>query len=118
VIACFTGVSFFLLPILLSVSVKLPIKKAKSVQSVTLFFPGTRPSHEKAVDIDTALALTEHRWFHWKLLLIAGFTFLASGFEFTLHAYILPFAECDLKIQASDMGVINAVFLGGKKAQN
>lgn len=69
----------------------------------------------KSVDIDTALTLTGHRWFHWRLLLIGGFAFLATGFEFTLHAYILPFAQCDLSIDAADMGVINALFLAGRQ---
>lgn len=46
--------------------------------------------------------------------MIGSFAFLATGFEFTLHAYILPFAECDLNINAADMGVINALFLGGE----
>lgn len=41
------------------------------------------------------------------------FCFLSTGFEYGLHAYILPFAQCDLRITATQMGIINAMFLGG-----
>ncbi|KAL0266939.1 UNVERIFIED_CONTAM: hypothetical protein PYX00_009343 [Menopon gallinae] len=64
-------------------------------------------------DFETALEYTKFGKFHIALIIIGGFCYLATGFEYGLHAYIFPFAQCDLEITPSQMGIINALFLGG-----
>lgn len=64
-------------------------------------------------DLDTAIRLTGVGKFHVFLVMVGGFCFLCSGFEYGLQAYALPYAICDLKITTNEMGIINAMFLGG-----
>ena len=65
-------------------------------------------------DLDTAIKLTGFGRYHIFLIALGGYCFLSSGLEYGLHAYTLPYAQCDLKISTAQMGLINAMFMAGK----
>nr|CAD7198281.1 unnamed protein product [Timema douglasi] len=51
--------------------------------------------------------------FHYGLILVCGVCFMSAGFQNGLNAYILPSAECDLRLTSQQKGTLNAVFLAG-----
>ncbi|XP_014616479.1 PREDICTED: synaptic vesicle glycoprotein 2C-like, partial [Polistes canadensis] len=51
--------------------------------------------------------------FHYGLMFLCGMMFLSVGFQNGISAYILPSAQCDLKLSSEDKGLLNVAFLIG-----
>lgn len=57
--------------------------------------------------------LTGFGIFHLVLLIVGIFAACASVFETTTMSYILPIAECDLKMTLFDKGILNGATYAG-----
>lgn len=57
---------------------------------------------------------SEYGRFHYGFLLLCGVIFLCVGCQNGINAYILPSAECDLKLSSEQKGLLNVSFLVGK----
>lgn len=47
------------------------------------------------------------------IITLCGLIFCCVGFQNGLNAYVMPSAECDLKMSSNEKGLLNAVFLAG-----
>lgn len=71
-------------------------------------------SNENEADFEKAIHETGYGIFNYKLLLFVGLpSCMASVFETTYISYVLPNAECDLKLTLADKGVLNAITYAG-----
>lgn len=64
-------------------------------------------------DFETAIAATGYGRFNYLLLLVAMPCCIGTVFETTTMSYVLPSAECDLRLSMVDKGTLNAVTYGG-----
>lgn len=64
-------------------------------------------------DFETAIAATGYGRFNYLLLLVAMPCCIGTVFETTTISYVLPSAECDLRLSLVDKGTLNAVTYGG-----
>lgn len=64
-------------------------------------------------DFETAIAATGYGRFNYLLLLVAMPCCIGTVFETTTMSYVLPSAECDLRLSLVDKGTLNAVTYGG-----
>lgn len=69
-------------------------------------------THE-LVDFEMAIEYTGYGKFNYLILLIAMPCCFSSVFETTSMSFILPSAECDLKLSLTDKGILNAITYGG-----
>lgn len=60
-------------------------------------------------DFETAIAATGYGRFNYLLLLVAMPCCIGTVFETTTMSYVLPSAECDLRLSLVDKGTLNAV---------
>lgn len=66
-----------------------------------------------AVDFEKAISLTGFGKFHFLIVFVCGIIFSSVGFQNGLNAYIMPSAQCDLKMTSYEKGLLNVVFLAG-----
>ncbi|XP_034187369.1 synaptic vesicle glycoprotein 2C [Osmia lignaria lignaria] len=64
-------------------------------------------------DFEKAIKLCGYGKFHYGFLLLCGVMFLCVGCQNGINAYILPSAECDLKLTSEQKGLLNVFFLLG-----
>lgn len=91
--------------------------KMKSIQEQK----GGQPKQQEHVvvdtagpaDFETAIAATGYGRFNYLLLLVAMPCCIGTVFETTTMSYVLPSAECDLRLSLVDKGTLNAVTYGG-----
>ncbi|KAK6617626.1 hypothetical protein RUM44_005214 [Polyplax serrata] len=69
--------------------------------------------NSKNVDFDKAIELTGFGKFQYMIITLCGLIFCCVGFQNGLNAYVMPSAECDLKMSSNEKGLLNAVFLAG-----
>lgn len=60
-------------------------------------------------DFETAIAATGYGRFNYLLLLVSVPCCIGTVFETTTMSYVLPSAECDLRLSLVDKGTLNAV---------
>ncbi|KZC04008.1 Synaptic vesicle glycoprotein 2A, partial [Dufourea novaeangliae] len=68
---------------------------------------------EGTADFEKAIKLCGYGRFHYGFLLLCGAMFLCVGCQNGINAYILPSAECDLKLSSEQKGLLNVSFLVG-----
>ncbi|XP_012144597.2 synaptic vesicle glycoprotein 2C isoform X1 [Megachile rotundata] len=68
---------------------------------------------EGTADFEKAITLCGYGKFHYGFLLLCGIMFLCVGCQNGINAYILPSAECDLKLTSEQKGLLNVAFLLG-----
>ncbi|KOC59533.1 Synaptic vesicle glycoprotein 2B, partial [Habropoda laboriosa] len=68
---------------------------------------------EGTADFEKAIKLCGYGRFHYGFLLLCGAMFLCVGCQNGINAYILPSAECDLKLTSEQKGLLNVSFLLG-----
>lgn len=69
--------------------------------------------NDDAADYETAIKLTGYGKFHHLLLLVCGLANASDAIEILCVSFVLPSAECDLKLTDSDKGWLSAtVFIG------
>lgn len=84
----------------------------------------TKPSDKEAVSINVsgsvlpanfeeAISATGYGFFNYILLLVGIPCCFASIFSTTTMSFILPSAECDLKLTLIDKGTLNAITYAG-----
>lgn len=61
----------------------------------------------------TAIDAAGHGKFQYLAFLTAGLVYFTSGMQSGINAYILPSVKCDFQLSDTQMGVLNALFLGG-----
>ncbi|XP_046592009.1 synaptic vesicle glycoprotein 2C isoform X1 [Neodiprion lecontei] len=78
-------------------------------------FSGTiEKSGDESASFERAMHLAGHGRYHVSLMLVCGLISIATGFQNSLSAYILPAAQCDLDLTSTEMGLLNAAIpLGG-----
>ncbi|XP_076172184.1 synaptic vesicle glycoprotein 2C isoform X2 [Ptiloglossa arizonensis] len=64
-------------------------------------------------DFEKAIKLCGYGRFHYSFLLLCGAMFVCVGCQNGINAYILPSAECDLKLSSEQKGLLNVAFLIG-----
>lgn len=67
-----------------------------------------------AADFETAIAASGFGIFNILLLLVAMLANIANIFECSNTSYIVPSAECDLKLTMMDKGILNAITYAGE----
>ncbi|XP_042215292.1 synaptic vesicle glycoprotein 2A-like isoform X2 [Homarus americanus] len=68
---------------------------------------------EEGDDYETAINATGYGFFHYWLVVIAGFANASDAIEILCVSILLPAAQCDLHMNSSDKGWLSAiVFLG------
>ncbi|XP_066583450.1 synaptic vesicle glycoprotein 2C-like [Prorops nasuta] len=84
-------------------------------QIATLSFAveNNHASKEGSADFDEAIKACGYGKFHYCLLLLCGMMFLCVGLQNGINAYILPSAECDLRLSSEEKGLLNVAFLVG-----
>ncbi|XP_011306582.1 synaptic vesicle glycoprotein 2C isoform X1 [Fopius arisanus] len=70
-------------------------------------------SRDQKTDYETAIKLCGYGRFHYGFVLVCGMMFLSVAFQNGVNAYILPSAECDLKLSSEQKGFLNVAFLIG-----
>ncbi|XP_014096944.2 synaptic vesicle glycoprotein 2B [Bactrocera oleae] len=73
----------------------------------------TPASDNLKADFEQAMNLTGFGIFNLVLLIVGIFAACASTFETTTMSYILPIAECDLKMTLFDKGILNGATYAG-----
>ena len=68
---------------------------------------------QEIVDFERAIEYTGYGKFNYLILLIAMPCCFSSIFATTSMSFILPSAECDLKLSLADKGILNAITYGG-----
>lgn len=73
----------------------------------------TPTSDNRKADFEQAMSLTGFGTFNLVLLIVGTFASCAASFETTTMSYILPIAECDLKMTLFDKGILNGATYAG-----
>lgn len=60
-----------------------------------------------------AVEAAGHGKFQYLAFITAGLVYFTSGMESGINAYILPSVKCAFQLSDSQMGILNALFLGG-----
>ncbi|XP_046738650.1 synaptic vesicle glycoprotein 2C-like [Diprion similis] len=69
---------------------------------------------DESASFERAMHLAGHGRYHLSLMLVCGLISIATGFQNSLSAYILPAAQCDLNLTPTEMGLLNAAIpIGG-----
>ncbi|XP_011188051.1 synaptic vesicle glycoprotein 2B isoform X1 [Zeugodacus cucurbitae] len=68
---------------------------------------------DEPADFEHAMNATGFGLFHLVLLIVGIFAACAAVFETTTMSYILPIAECDLKMTLFDKGILNGATYAG-----
>ncbi|XP_076628278.1 synaptic vesicle glycoprotein 2C [Colletes latitarsis] len=68
---------------------------------------------EGTADFEKAIKLCGYGRFHYCFLFLCGAMFICVGCQNGINAYILPSAECDLKLSSEQKGLLNVSFLLG-----
>lgn len=68
---------------------------------------------EKPADFEKAITASGFGIFNILLLLVTMLANMSNMFESSTISYILPSAECDLKLTMMDKGILNAVTYAG-----
>lgn len=55
-----------------------------------------------------------HGKFQYVAFLTAGLIYFTSGMQSGINAYILPSVKCAYQLTDSQLGILNALFLGGE----
>lgn len=71
------------------------------------------PPDKQLANFETAISATGYGYFNYLLILVAIPCCFSTIFSTTTMAYILPNAECDLKLSLMDKGALNAVTYAG-----
>ncbi|XP_015590034.1 synaptic vesicle glycoprotein 2A isoform X2 [Cephus cinctus] len=71
-----------------------------------------RPTDERA-NFEKAISLCGYGRFHYGFVLLCGMILVCVGFQNGVSAYILPSAECDLRLTSEEKGLLNVAFLLG-----
>lgn len=78
-----------------------------------LSHPAPAEAPAAAADFETAVAATGYGRFNLALMLIALPCCMSSVYESACISYIIPIAECDLRLSLTDKGVLNAIAYAG-----
>lgn len=73
----------------------------------------TPPSCNQPADFETAIDAAGFGLFNILLLLVAVPAAMGTVYETSTMSYILPSAECDLKLSLLDKGILNAITYAG-----
>ncbi|OXU22761.1 hypothetical protein TSAR_004124 [Trichomalopsis sarcophagae] len=76
--------------------------------------PDTKP-HIKA-DFEQAIELTDYGKFHYFLLAVCGFVSTSEEMDVISMSFILPSAQCDLKLDTQAKGWLNSIIFIGMMA--
>ncbi|CAD7093693.1 unnamed protein product [Hermetia illucens] len=68
---------------------------------------------EEPADFETAISATDYGIFNYVLLVILMPSCLSSVYQTSTMSYIFATAECDLKLQLVDKGILNAITYAG-----
>ncbi|XP_053980422.1 synaptic vesicle glycoprotein 2C-like [Hylaeus anthracinus] len=83
------------------------------ITSLSFSVENSHGNKEGAADFEKAIKLCGYGKFHYSFLLLCGAMFICVGCENGINAYILPSAECDLKLSSEQKGLLNVSFLVG-----
>ncbi|XP_078041501.1 synaptic vesicle glycoprotein 2C [Augochlora pura] len=83
------------------------------ITSLSFTVDNNRGQKEGAADFEKAIKICGYGRFHYGFLLLCGAMFLCVGCQNGINAYILPSAECDLKLSSEQKGLLNVAFLVG-----
>jgi len=76
-------------------------------------FENQFPRKSTRADYETAIEATGYGKFHYWLLLVCGWANAADAVELLCVSFLLPSAECDLRLTSYDKGLLTSiVFLG------
>ncbi|KAK3924051.1 Synaptic vesicle glycoprotein 2B [Frankliniella fusca] len=68
---------------------------------------------EDGAKFSEAIAAAGHGKYQYLAFITAGLVYFTSGMESGINAYILPSVKCAFQLSDSQMGILNALFLGG-----
>jgi len=71
------------------------------------------PKKSTRADYETALEATGYGKFHYWLLVVCGWANAADAVEILCVAFLLPSAECDLRLTSRDKGLLSAIVFFG-----
>lgn len=74
---------------------------------------GRVPTKSSRADYETAIAATGYGRFHYWLLLASGWANAADAVEILCVSFLLPAAQCDLKLSSEDKGLLSAIVFVG-----
>lgn len=77
------------------------------------FLDGRVPTKSSRADYETAIAATGYGRFHYWLLLASGWANAADAVEILCVSFLLPAAQCDLKLSSEDKGLLSAIVFVG-----
>ncbi|XP_012270503.1 synaptic vesicle glycoprotein 2B isoform X2 [Orussus abietinus] len=92
---------------------KFSPKMVNEIPSYPFTVEKPRQSKTEHADIEEAIELCGYGRFHYGFLLLCGMIFLCAGCQNGVNAYILPSAECDLKMTSEQKGLLIVAFLVG-----
>ncbi|XP_040580858.1 synaptic vesicle glycoprotein 2A isoform X2 [Lepeophtheirus salmonis] len=70
-------------------------------------------SRYKLIDYEAGISVCKYGYFHWKLLAICGLANASDAIELLCVAFLLPSAQCDLKLTSTDKGWLSALMFIG-----
>ncbi|CAB4055399.1 SV2 [Lepeophtheirus salmonis] len=73
----------------------------------------TTNSRYKLIDYEAGISVCKYGYFHWKLLAICGLANASDAIELLCVAFLLPSAQCDLKLTSTDKGWLSALMFIG-----
>nr|AAQ88395.1 SV2-like protein 2 [Ctenocephalides felis] len=71
------------------------------------------PSKKIAADFETAIDMTGYGKFHYALLAVCGFVSTSEEMDVISMSFILPSAQCDLKLNTHTKGWLNSIIFIG-----
>ncbi|XP_022901630.1 synaptic vesicle glycoprotein 2B-like [Onthophagus taurus] len=105
-----------------TISEKIPIENGSSKHDIELVvYPDLATKSDekpesKPADFETAIEKTEYGKFHYLLLAVCGFVSTAEEMDVISMSFILPSAQCDLKLTTQAKGWLNCIIFIGMMA--
>ncbi|KAK2575696.1 hypothetical protein KPH14_012086 [Odynerus spinipes] len=89
------------------------LRMVNRIASLSFTVENNHGLKEGSVDFEKAVKFCGYGRFHYGLMFLCGMMFLCVAFQNGINAYILPSAECDLKLSSEAKGLLNVAFLIG-----
>lgn len=77
---------------------------------------GSFPPIKEVADFEQAIELTGYGKFHYLLLVVCGFVSTSEEMDVICMSFILPSAQCDLKLNTTSKGWLNSIIFIGMMA--
>lgn len=91
------------------------IELRANIQTISSSIPDAEKGkdNKERVDFETAIELTGYGKFHYFLLTVCGFVSTSEEMDVISMSFILPSAQCDLKLNTQTKGWLNSIIFIG-----